>query len=707
MSRLGNLLSIVFLIAVFVECSQATLIAKEKNVSEAMIDLSGWEVSEGIVNLNGVWDLYWNQLVAPEQINGLQEKPLKVHVPSVWRSANTEKQPLSNMGYGTYRLRMILPADEPSQPLALYVGGVATSYRLWINGELHAVNGAVGTSLQTMVPYNLPKVITFVPQPGSNELVMQVSNFVQRKGGIWEPVRLGSTEQIRAEQLFSFASEVFIIGCLIVMGLYHLGLYVGRRKELSALYFGGLCLAVAVRTSVLGEAVLLNLFPSLSWEWAVKLEYGSIFVGMHMLTIFVYKEYLDMKGLMVKISAVIHSSLILLILLAPARIYTHLMLPYQLLVIAPVLTVLLIIFLRTALKRKIDSIINMVGFIFFSTAIIADILFYNHLIPYGDFAPYGLLILLFSQSIHLSLKFSHTAEKAERLSVELIVANETLEQKIKERTIELRRSNEELSRINDQLFRNEQFRRQLLSSISHELGTPLTAIRALSSAVADGLVEQDYKKYAKRIYERTELLERLINDLVELTKLETELTSFQFQKVDITSFFHHLYSCYEMDMLERAAQFTWESPTYKELKEKGTAFASMDIHRMEQVIVNILSNAKKFIPDEGIIEMKVELCEHDLGTAEAVVSITNNGPLVPENELEAIFERFYRSKESKHAIKGSGLGLSICKEIVRSHQGSIAAKNIPCIGFCIYFTIPVWFEREEGMENDEHFAGGR
>jgi len=706
MSRLGNMLWIATLIVMIAGCSQAVQ-AQEENFTEATIDLSGWETSDGIVDLDGEWDLYWNQLVDPEKINSLQEKPLKVHVPSIWKRANTENMPLPNSGYATYRVRVILPESEHPQSLALYVGGVATSYRLWINGELHAANGTVGTSLQNMVPYNLPKVITFVPQPGSNELVMQVSNFVQRKGGIWEPIRLGSSEEIRKDHLLSFASEIFIMGCLIVMGFYHLGLYAGRKKELSALYFGGLCLAVAVRTSVLGEAVLLNLIPSLSWEWAVKLEYGSIFVGMHMLTLFVYKEYLDIKGLMVKISAVIHTCLILFIVLSPARIYTHLMLPYQLLVLAPFLTVLLIIFLRAALERMIDSIFNMVGFIFFATAIIADILFYNQLISHGNFSPFGLVILLFSQSIHLSLKFSQTAEKVEKLSSELIAANETLEQKVRARTTELRYTNEELLRVNDQLSRNEEFRRQLLSSISHELGTPITAIRALSSAVADGLVEQDYKKYAQRIYERTKLLERLIDDLVDLTKLQTEQTSFEFQKVDIISFFHHLYSCYEMDMLERAAQFTWEAPTDTELKEKGTAFALIDLHRMEQVIVNILSNAKKFIPNEGRIEMKVKLHEQGLGTAEALISITNNGPLIPENELEAIFERFYRSKQSNYAMKGSGLGLSISKEIIRSHQGSIAAVNIPGEGCCIYFSIPVWFERVESLERDINFAGRR
>ncbi|RXT13600.1 sensor histidine kinase [Ammoniphilus sp. CFH 90114] len=693
MSRLGSLLRIVILFIIWGGLGQAVF-AQENLRKPATLDLSTWEPSVGIVGLDGEWDLYWNEL-NPEHLNRLKEEPLKVRVPSIWSRASVENKELPNVGFATYRIRILLPDYQDPPPLSLYIRGVATSYRLWINGELLAENGTVGNSFETMVPYNLPKVITFVPKPGHNELVMQVSNFVQRKGGIWEPIQLGSTEQIGQERLLNFASEAFIIGCLLIMGIYHLGLYAGRKKDLSSLYFGSLCLAVAVRTSVLGEAVLLYLIPSFSWEWAVKLEYASIFIGMHMIALFICREYTKKYGLIVKLSMVIHACLLLLVMVTPARIYTQLMLPYQLLVMVPVLLILLVGFLRVSMKRRIDFIFNMTGFIFFAASIIGDILFYNHLIPNGGFTPYGLLILLFSQSIHLSLKFSQTAQRAERLSVELKAANGTLEQKIQERTIELRRSNEELKRVNEQLFRDEQFRRQLLSDISHELGTPITAIRGLSMAMADGFVAEDYTRYATRIYERTKLLERLIDDLVELTKLETEQIQFEFQKVDVVSFFHHLYSCYEMDMLERAARFTWKAPSDTELDDKGRPLAHVDTLRMEQVIANILANAKKFIPDEGKIEMKLEIRERDLLVQEAVISITNNGPMIPEKELDAIFERFYRSPESKQAMEGSGLGLSISKEIIRYHGGNIQAKNIEGKGCCIYFAIPVWFEREE------------
>lgn len=239
MTRFSSLLYLVIVTIIYFG-NTPTAFAQE----ESILDLSKWDASMEPVNLNGVWDLYWNELVTPEQIHNMNQEAFKVRVPSVWSRANTESPSLPNEGYGTYRVQILMSEDHTPPPLALYVGGVATSYRLWINGELYAENGTVGTSLQTMVPYNLPKAIPFVPEPGLNELVIQVSNFVQRKGGIWEPIQLGNAERIGKERMLNFASEIFVIGCLLTMGLYHLGLYAGRKKDRSALYFGGLCLAV-------------------------------------------------------------------------------------------------------------------------------------------------------------------------------------------------------------------------------------------------------------------------------------------------------------------------------------------------------------------------------------------------------------------------------------------------------------------------------
>ncbi|WP_179232810.1 sensor histidine kinase [Paenibacillus rigui] len=671
----------------------------------AVLDLTGWDLTQSTVSLGGSWDLYWGQLLTPEQIDrGLQEQaPLRVQVPAVWSTAFHEGEALSNQGYGTYRVRLLLPEGADLPPLSLYVRGVATSYKLWVNGKPLASNGTVGRSLSTMVPYNLPKVVSFQPKPGSNELVMQVSNFVQRKGGIWEPIHLGSTEQIGRERTIRFGLEAFIIGSLLIMGLYHLGLYAARKKDRSSLYFGLLCLAVVARTSVLGEEVGLYVFPGISWEAAVKVEYISAFVGMQMLLQFVYREYWDRQHpVIVRASMAIHLLLTVFVLVAPARVYTYLMLFYHLFVVVPVLMFLVFVYIRSIFARTRESLVNMLGFVCFAAAILADILFFNHFIRSGIYLPYGLLFFLFTQSVHLALKFARTAREAERLSKELKVHNDTLEHKIQARTLALQKSHDELFHLNEKLSRIEQFRRQLLSDISHELGTPITAIRGYSIAMVEGVIQDDYAKYAKRIYDRSQVLERLIEDLTELTKLETGQIQFHYKPMEVVPFFQQLFRRYELDMLERASQFVWlEGST---LPDGSSSYvARMDPIRMEQVVLNILWNAKKFIPEDGRIEMRVDIVPGTVsGAVEAVISVCDNGRGIPEQELESVFDRFYRSKESRRAVKGTGLGLSICKEIVHYHQGRIGAENIPGSGCRVYFTLPVVSGREFSEKEEDH-----
>lgn len=671
----------------------------------AVLDLSGWDPARGPVLLQGDWDLFWNQLLTPEQAAENRGQAIRVQVPAVWSTASHEGGGLSNRGYGTYRLRLLLPDRADLPPLSLYIRGVATAYQMWMNGQPLASNGTVGRSLDEMVPYNLPKVVSFQPKPGMNELVVQVSNFVQRKGGIWETITLGSAEEIGRERTIRFGLETFIIGSLLIMGLYHLGLYAARNKDRSSLYFGCLCLAVVARTSVLGEVVGLYVFPAVTWEAAVKVEYISAFAGMQMLLQFVYREYWDRhrhRSMIVTLSLGIHLLFTAFVLLTPARIYTNLMLFYQLFIVIPLLLLLVFIYVRSIVLRTQESLVNMLGFICFSAAILADILFFNHFIRSGIYLPYGLLFFLFTQSVNLALKFARTAREAEMLSLELQAYNDTLELKIRARTVALQRSNDELSRVNERLSQIEQFRRQLLSEISHELGTPITAIRGYSIAMVDGVIQDDYVKYAKRIYDKSQLLERLIEDLTELTKLETGQIQFHFKEVEITSFLKQLFHRYELDILERASQFIWEEGELPELLEEPV-LARIDPIRMEQVVLNMLWNAKKFIPADGKIEMRVDFAAGaSVGTHEVIVSICDNGPGIPERELESVFERFYRSKESRRKVKGTGLGLSICKEIIQYHQGRIEAENIPGSGCRVFFTLPVCTANHSVRKEEEH-----
>ncbi|MCD9025176.1 sensor histidine kinase [Cohnella silvisoli] len=657
-------------------------------------DLTGWLPDrDGPVILNGAWELYWHSLLTPQQLADGQTdvQPIAVKVPSPWSSSRIGGGKLPNQGYATYRLRIELPTHSELRTLALEVRGIATSYRLWINGKLRASNGIVGTDPSSMKPANYPKLVFFEPQAGTNELVVQVANYVQRKGGIWESIRIGGAEQIAFSHKRSYGAEMLLTGSLLIMGLYHLGLYAFRRKEASTLYFGLLSLSIAVRTIVQGQAIVYTLFPGLPWEIGVKFEYLSSIVAFQGLLLFARAEYgRRLNPLVTRVSLFVNGCISMCVLFTPAIVYTYIMLPYQLFVALPILAYSLILFIRASLHRRIGLLINLIGMAALSMSIAIDILYYNHVIGFGDYVPYGLLAFLFTQSVNLSMRFARTARHAEKLAEQLQASNDSLEIKVKKRTTELQDANEQLVQANEEMSRMELFRTRLISDISHELGTPLTSIKGFSLAMMEGVVTDDYLKYARRIHERSQLLERLLDDLTELAKLENRQVRFDYRRTEVVPFIRQLFHKYEWDLLEQGLSFEWEEPPLAE--ERRTAYAELDPVRIEQVLANLLSNAQKHAPAGGTIRLRLELVDSHHAGGIAIVSVSDTGPGIPPDETERIFERFYRLQGDSAVVKGSGLGLAICKEIVSYHRGEIGVESSPGTGSRFYFRLPVRFE---------------
>lgn len=669
--------------------------------SPGKLDLTDWNAKEdGTVSLSGQWDFYWMNLVDPVRQPG-QADPFQslekdsIPVPSKWGNLPWRDTVLSNQGYGTYRLQLVLPGESSGHTMAIYVRGVATAYRLWINGELADENGTVGKGRSSMSPGEIPRIVYFEPKAGSNELVIQVSNFVQRKGGIWEGMQLGSAQKIARERNLRIIRETFIIGCLAVMGLYHAGLFAFRRKDSASLYFGGLCLSITFRTLVQGETLGLYLLPPVSWEAAVKVEYISAFAACYMLVRLVNAQYSTKTSCWTNlIFAVLQGACTLLVLFQDALTYTPFMLTYQLAIAVPSVLYAACIYGRAVWLKKEGSWLHGIGFVLFAAGIANDILYYNQIVGIGSLMPLGLVMFLYTQSLSLSSRFAKAFRQAEVLGTQLQAANESLELKVQERTAALSVTNRQLEEANMELSRAEEFRLRLLSNISHELGTPLTSVKGYARAIMDEVITGDFPRYAGRIYDRALYLERMIDDLVELTKLETRQLPFHYKELEAVPLLRNLFGKYEAEISERGWQLVWTEPDRVDDGE-GTAVFTVDAFRLEQVIANLLSNIQKYAPPGGTVRVQtvtyIEPDRESVPTGSIIVRVTDSGPGIPEADRPYIFDRFYRVKSGagqQHA-RGAGLGLAICKEIILTHNGEIG--YVPGIegGSTFWFRLPV------------------
>jgi len=658
-----------------------------------VLDAQNWmHARDRVLPLNGEWLFYWQSLIEPQRFKEMAAlpKPVLAQVPDTWTNYSLGNQALSNQGYATYRLVVQLPPAEVGRLKSIYVHGVATAYKLWVNGELVLENGTVGPNAEASVPRNYAKMASFQPNQSELEVVIQVSSFVQRKAGIWERIELGDPEVITSKREASIAYEVFLSGTLLVFGLYHILFYLQRSKNKSPLYFGLTCIVIGLRALLLGQSLLISFFPELPWEMAVKLEYLTAYSGVIFFTCYIqnqFKKYLNRWVASFVIG--IHLVLSLIVVLTPALLFTQ-TLPLYLMVFV-VVTVYWLYLSGMAVGHGIQGAkLHLATILIIVPCVISELLYYKTMFGFADVLSFGMFLGLILQGILLAHQFSLSFEQSERLSQELGEWNQTLATNIRRRTLELEQSNAELTHANNSLSQLEQSRRHLLSNISHELGTPLTSIQGYVKAMMDGVVPPGEPKYMKIIFEKTLYLDRLIADLFELSKLEAGQITFDRRETQITPFLRKLYDKYKFDLVEY--DYTFE--VQGDHAEQEKAAAHLDPVRIEQVVSNLLYNAKYHTDPGGEIQILVQV-----DTMDFTVHIIDTGRGMAKEEIPHLFDRFYRGSASKRSgQKGAGLGLSICKEIVAYHEGTIQMCSMLGEGSDVYFTIPLLQEEQMRLE---------
>lgn len=463
--KLFLMVMMIITLLVLAGCSSQLSNPRPK-AEDGIIDLTQLQFENDVIQLDGEWEFYWNQLLEPGEletgvITGY------IPIPSSWNKYITDEGTIPGDGYATYRLTFITDKNER---LALKIPRLHTAYELWVNGELNATAGTAGKSGDTMIPQYLPQVAFFEAQQGNNEIVIQVSNFYHRSGGILESIKLGSEKQILRLRYKSVANDILVFGCLIVLGAYHLALFFFRRKNTSALYFGAFCVLIGVRTLLVGECFLIYLFPGFSWEIAHKIMTLTYYLGVPLILMFflsVFPTYFHIR--MIKMAQIIGVAFGILIILTPARIFTVANPLYQIWTIIAIIY-LFGILVKISIHKEKDSWLIILGASAFLLAAINDIVFTNvwmndngHVLlrtwfRTGNLSSAGQLIFAFANSLLLAKKFSDSLEQEEIMTAELTEINTNLDKIVLQRTEALVESNE---RIEEQRLELEKVNRQL------------------------------------------------------------------------------------------------------------------------------------------------------------------------------------------------------------------------------------------------------
>ncbi|NLH97233.1 MAG: cell wall metabolism sensor histidine kinase WalK [Clostridiaceae bacterium] len=228
--------------------------------------------------------------------------------------------------------------------------------------------------------------------------------------------------------------------------------------------------------------------------------------------------------------------------------------------------------------------------------------------------------------------------------------------------------------------RLENMRKEFVANVSHELRTPLTSIKSYSETLLDGALEdrETAEHFLTVINSEADRMTRIIRDLLQLSSLDYQQTKWNFEKMSLVDL---VKSCVERMRIEvDARRQTIECYVLNEIPE-----IEGDYGRLEQVAFNIIGNAVKYTPEGGNITVYVGRIYNDV-----YFKVTDSGIGIPEEDIERIFERFYRvDKARSREMGGTGLGLSIAREIIEAHKGSINISSKVGVGTEVTVRLPV------------------
>ena len=658
--------------------------ASAPSLRDGILDLTNYAFEQqGPVPLNGEWEFYWQQHYDPTDFLRLGgEQRYTAPVPGAWNGLIVDDMLLPAEGYATYRANILTTRREP---LALKVPDVGTAHRLYVDGELMLTAGEPGTRAENTIPRYNPGVVQFTPTRQRVEVIFQVSNFDHRLGGVWLPVILGTPEQLNQLRENQLARDLILFGAILIIGLYNLALFLLRPENRSSAYLAAFCLLLAVRQLMVGDRFMTQIFPGMSFEWYIRIEYIGWMLAVPAFVGFIQSLFpREVKRLFVLAIHGLFGAGALIVLLTPPSLFTHLAPGYQIATVLALLYGTWALVLATIRKRDGAIILLLAYAVLFYTSI-SDILVNAGVGTSVLVLDVGLFIFVLCQSILISYRFTQSFKTIESQRSQLEAAN------LKLRTQEkLRREAEvESEALHKRIVQSEKMEAigLLAGGVAHDLNNILSTTvtypelalldlpddsplaRPLRMTRQAGLraaaVIQDLLTLARRGVVQREVVK--INDVVEeyLASVEHQLMMTNAPDLRIETHLDH-----ELDNIEGSS-----------------------VH-LQKLLMNLISNAAEAQENSGTITVTTHnehtsrrpLYYMEIKAGDyAVLSVEDEGSGIDPEDLDKIFEPFYTTKVMGQS--GTGLGMSVIWGVIYDHDGAVDVISIPGRGtrFDIYF----------------------
>ncbi|PKA11202.1 histidine kinase [Leptospira meyeri] len=587
----------------------------------------------GNVPLNGEWKIDWKDWNPKENLPQYE----LTTVPGHWTNLSGEKYPT---GFASLSLK-ILVADH-TKNLYLQNGVTRNAFEIAVDGETIYQSGIIGENFAKEVPHLNIQTVS-LPQSQNNQinLVVRISCFHYHICGIATPYQLGSNSGINRSFLEAISRDVFVLASLFTLAFFHLILYLFWRDEKTHVFFAAVCFIAAIRLFTTGETrFIYNYLPLGFYETIVKFN-GISFVLLYLSFVLYVREIYNAK----EYRFVYRANFLIASLLFFA-------LPLDILTFSKFLGIHLILSLFTLfgiLYPIIDGVVlKKPGSRFFLFSVIATMALFS-LDILTEFAKkgtaylaqYGFLVFGLSQALFIADRMIENFKNKERLKQE----KENAEAKVN-------------------------FKTSFLSTMSHEIRTPMNGILGMTQILQQTNLTEEQKEYLNLIQFSGDNLLLLVNDILDLTKLESGQFELHLEPVALPKFLNDCINLFKSQSDPNRLLISLE------LVNPPPNFLVTDQRRFAQILSNLLSNAVKFT-EKGTITVSVESIPLSEDKVRLSISVKDTGIGIPEDRMEILFQPF--SQIHSHLTEktiGTGLGLAITKKLIEELGGSISVQSV-------------------------------
>lgn len=646
-------LILIALVMLAIYFSQEKPPAVQPVAKQGYLDLSGWDFDKnGSVNLDGQWEFYWDRLAEPSELESSLKPEGYMKVPAVWKEQIRNSIPAST-GSATYRLKVKVP--DGIAVYGLKTNNIRMSCKLYVNGILAGSSGNPAKTLADgYISSNVPFLSFFQNTGDTLDVVIQTANLDYATGGIIQKITFGTSRSILWESGKDKFLDILCIACLILTGIYYLGIYWGMKKDRSIWFFGAFCLLFSFVISLNNEKMLLQLFPQIPYVPVIRMKYIAIGLCVILLCSFVReKGWRFLPTWFMKCLYAVSGLNFLFIVFVPMKIYSNF---DNLFLLTNLLFLFLsCLFLFKHMIKKDCGALKPSGVFLLAISVLmivihflCSILYISSVIHSISFAVIPLIFFLLIISGLLSRQYSDAYNTIEAMSIEL----------------------QAVDKLKD----------EFLTNTSHELKTPLNGIINLTQSVLFKTGEQlepPLQEDLRMVVAAGQRLSSLVNDILDISCLkrgEIKLSRKAMNVRAAASVVLHI-----MEHLKQEKQIRLINSIPEDLP-----YVEADEERLRQIYYNLIGNALKFTQSGSIETGGRQLG----GMLELWVRDTGCG--IPEDRQEDIFKAFYQIAQAEQGEnQGTGLGLSITKQLVELHGGKIWVASDPGEGSKFIFTLPV------------------